>query len=115
MEDLIIILSVGKPYDIPNEDGTHTTGCTMNYITTNNINQTSEDAETGLLGYAPVKERMPITFYDRAKAQGLPAVAKVTYGMKNSAGKQTLYQRFRLCTEEMMHYPLFLLQTAAGS
>lgn len=91
MEDLIIILSVGKPYDIPNEDGTHTTGCTMNYITTNNINQTSEDTETGLLGYAPVKERMPITFYDRAKAQGLPAVAKVMYGMKNSAGKQTLY------------------------
>ena len=56
MEDLIIILSVGKPYDIPNEDGTHTTGCTMNYITTNNITQTSEDTEAGWVGFELVKD-----------------------------------------------------------
>lgn len=91
MEDLIIILSVGKPYDIPNEDGTHTTGCTMNYIPTQDINVTSENRDSGELGYVPVKEKMPVTFYDNARIHGLPAVAKVTYGMKNSGGKQVLY------------------------
>ena len=91
MEDLVIILSVGKPYDITNEDGTHTTGCTMNYIATQDINQISENPDSGELGYVPVKERMPVDFYERAKAQGLPATAKVVYGMKNSGGKQTLF------------------------
>jgi hypothetical protein len=91
MEDLVIILSVGKPYDITNEDGTHTTGCTMNYIATQDINQTSENPDSGELGYVPVKEKMPVTFYDNARIHGLPAVAKVTYGMRNSGGKQVLY------------------------
>ena len=59
MEDFVIVISVGRPYDIASED--------------------------------PVKERMPVDFYERAKAQGLPATAKVVYGMKNSGGKQTLF------------------------
>jgi hypothetical protein len=91
MEDYIIVLGVGKPYDVASEDGSHITGCSMSYITTQDINQTVENPDSGELGYVPVKERMPITFYDRAKAHGLPAVAKAVYGMKNSGGKQTLY------------------------
>lgn len=91
MEDYIIVLGVGKPYDIASEDGSHITGCSMSYIATADINTVNADPDSGELGYIPIKERMPVTFYDRASAHGLPAVAKVTYGMKNSAGKQTLY------------------------
>ena len=91
MEDFVIVLSVGKPYDIASEDGSHITGCTMSYIATQDINQTSENPDSGELGYVPVKEKMPVTFYDNARIHGLPAVAKVTYGMKNSGGKQVLY------------------------
>nr|DAQ62729.1 MAG TPA: hypothetical protein [Inoviridae sp.] len=32
MEDYIIVLGVGKPYDIASEDGSHITGCSMSYI-----------------------------------------------------------------------------------
>ena len=63
----------------------------MSYIATQDINQTSENPDSEELGYVPVKERMPVDFYERAKAQGLPATAKVVYGMKNSGGKQTLF------------------------
>uniref|UniRef100_UPI00402667F2 hypothetical protein n=1 Tax=Lachnospira sp. TaxID=2049031 RepID=UPI00402667F2 len=91
MEDFVIVLSVGRPYDIASEDGSHITGCTMSYIATQDINQISENPDSGELGYVPVKERMPVDFYERAKAQGLPATAKVVYGMKNSGGKQTLF------------------------
>lgn len=91
MEDIIIVLSCGQPYDIASEDGSHIVGCSMSYITTQDINVVSEDSDSGQLGYGPVKERMPVTFYDRAKTQGLPCKARVTYGMKNSGGKQTLY------------------------
>lgn len=34
---------------------------------------------------------MPVEFYERAKVVGLPAIAKVLYGMKSSGGKMTLY------------------------
>lgn len=40
MEDFVIVLSVGRPYDIASEDGSHITGCTMSYIATQDINQT---------------------------------------------------------------------------
>lgn len=93
MEDFITILSVGRPYDIAPESGVgdHVTGCTMSYVTTQDITANNVDEETGTLGYAPLKERMPVEFYEIAKANGLPAVAKVVYGMKSSGGKQTLY------------------------
>lgn len=93
MEDFITILSVGRPYDIAPESGVgdHVTGCTMSYVTTQDIAANHIDEETGTLGYAPLKERMPVEFYERAKANELPAVAKVVYGMKSSGGKQTLY------------------------
>ena len=79
MEDYIIVLGVGKPYDISSEDGSHITGCSMSYIATADINAVNADPDSGELGYIPIK------------AQGLPASAKVVYGMKNSGGKQTLY------------------------
>jgi len=92
MEDFITILSVGRPYDIaPESGGDHVIGCTMSYVTTQDIAANHIDEETGTLGYAPLKERMPVEFYERAKSNGLPAVAKVVYGMKSSGGKQTLY------------------------
>ena len=91
MEDYIIVLGVGKPYDISSEDGSHITGCSMSYIATADINAVNADPDSGELGYIPIKERMPVDFYERAQAQGLPASAKVVYGMKNSGGKQTLY------------------------
>ena len=93
MEDFITVLSVGKPYDIVPENGAgdRVTGCTMSYVTTQDITANYADEETGTLGYAPLKERMPVEFYEIAKANGLPAVAKVVYGMKSSGGKQTIY------------------------
>lgn len=93
MDEFITILSVGKPYDIPPDSGVgeHITGCTMNYIAAQDINVTNFDEETGSLGYVPLRERMPVDFYERAKSVGLPAVAKVVYGMKSSGGKMTLY------------------------
>lgn len=91
MEDYIIILGVGKPYDISSEDGSHITGCSMSYIAAADINAVNADPDSGELGYIPIKERMPVDFYQRAKVHGLPASAKVTYGMKNSGGKQVLY------------------------
>lgn len=88
MEDFVIVLSVGRPYDIASEDGSHITGCTMSYIATQDINVTSENTDSGELGYVPVKERMPVDFYERAKAQGLPATAKVVYGMKTAVASR---------------------------
>lgn len=91
MEEKILVLSVGKPYDIAAEDGSHITGCSMMYINADDVNVPFADADSGELGYTPVKERMPVEFYERAKAQGLPAVANVVFGMKNSGGKRVLY------------------------
>ena len=93
MEDLITILSVGKPYDIAPESGVgeHVVGCTMQYVTTGDISASHFDEETETLGYAPLREKMPVDFYERAKAVGLPTVAKVQYGMKASGGKTVLY------------------------
>ena len=93
MNALITVLSVGKPYDLPPETGVgeHTVGCTMSYVSTCDISATSYDEATGTLGYAPVKEKMPVEFYEVAKAAGLPAVASVEFGMKASGGKNVLY------------------------
>lgn len=93
MEDLITILSVGKPYDIPPDDGRgeHVVGCTMSYVACGDISASHFDEETGTLGYSPLREKMPVDFYERAKAVGLPALAKVQYGMKASGGKTVLY------------------------
>lgn len=93
MEDFITVLSVGKPYDIAPESGVgeHVIGCTMSYVATQDISSNHVDEETGTLGYTPLKERMPVEFYERAKSQGLPSVAKVVYGMKTSGGKTVLY------------------------
>lgn len=93
MDEFITVLSCGKPYDIAPESGVgeHVTGCTMQYVATQDISSNFIDEDTGTIGYAPLKERMPVEFYERAKANGLPAVAKVVYGMKSSGGKQTLY------------------------
>lgn len=93
MEDLITILSVGKPYDIAPESGVgeHVVGCTMFYVACGDISASHFDEETGTLGYAPLREKMPVDFYERAKAVGLPALAKVQYGMKASGGKTVLY------------------------
>lgn len=91
MEEKIIVLSVGKPYDIAAEDGSHITGCSMMYINAADVNVPYADADTGELGYTPVKERMPVEFYEIAKAQGLPAAANVVFGMKNQGGKRVLF------------------------
>lgn len=93
MDEFITVLSVGKPYDIAPDSGVgeHITGCTMQYVATQDITANNFDEETGTIGYMPLKERMPVEFYERAKAQGLPAIARVVYGMKSSGGKMTLY------------------------
>ncbi|MGN0328828.1 MAG: hypothetical protein ACI4D4_07585 [Lachnospira sp.] len=93
MGEFIIVLSVGKPYDIAPESGVgeHVTGCTMQYVAAQDISAKYFDEDTGTVGYAPLKERMPVEFYESAKSNGLPALAKVVYGMKSSGGKQTLY------------------------
>lgn len=93
MEDFITVLSVGKPYDIAPESGVgeHIVGCTMSYVASGDLSTNHFDEETGTLGYAPLKEKMPVDFYESAKAVGLPALAKVQYGMKASGGKTVLY------------------------
>jgi hypothetical protein len=91
MDEFIIVLGVGKPYDIePEGGGEHVTGCTMWYLPAGEMT-VNEDKDTGALGHIPVKERMGVDFYKVAQGVGLPAKAKVQYGMKNSAGKQVLY------------------------
>lgn len=93
MNALITVLSVGKPYDIAPESGVgeHTVGCTMSYVSTGDISASNYDEGTGTLGYVPVKEKMPVEFYEVAKAVGLPSVASVEFGMKASGGKNVLY------------------------
>lgn len=92
MNEKILVLSVSSPYDIaPDNGGEHITGCTMWYIPASDVQKKNIDEDSGTLGYVPIKERMKIGFYEAAKAVGLPAIATVVYGMKNSGGKQTLY------------------------
>lgn len=90
MEEKIIILSVGKAWHIKDDNGNVTMeGCTMWYYPAGDLKKIEQ--EDGVLGCQPVKETVNVNFYERAKEVGLPAVANVVYGMKNSGGKQTLY------------------------
>lgn len=92
MNEKILVLSVGSPYDIaPESGGEHVTGCTMWYLPVSDVTKKNIDEDSGVLGYVPVKEKMKTEFYNRAKEVGLPAVATVVYGMKNSGGKQMIY------------------------
>lgn len=92
MEEFIYVLSVGKPYDFTPEGQTNSlSGCTMWYISTDDINAKKYDVDTEQLGCTPLKQSMGVDFYNIAKEVGLPAKAKVVYGMKNSGGKQVLY------------------------
>lgn len=84
----ILVLSVAKPYDmIPDGSIERVSGCSMQYVMTDDIARTQFDEDTGEVGYIPAKEKMPKEFYEIAKAQGLPAYADAVFGMKSSAGK----------------------------
>jgi len=90
MKETIIVVSCGKAYSFTPEGQTaELSGCTMHYLMTNDIN-TPVDNE-GTLGIVPSKESMPTSFYERAKAVGLPCHADVEFGMKNSGGKTVLF------------------------
>lgn len=90
MEEKIIVLSVSKPWYIKDDAGNPSMeGCTMWYYPNEDLKKVEQ--ENGTIGVQPVKESMGVSFYERAKKVGLPAVATATYGMKNSGGKQTLY------------------------
>lgn len=91
MDELITILSLGKPWDIEQLDGSHLTGCTMWYLPSGDISHPVEDAESGTLGIIPSKERMGVEFYELAKNHGLPCQAKATYGMKTKNNQTVLY------------------------
>ena len=92
MEEKIIVLSVGKPWAIKDEktDKISMEGCSMWYLPASDLTKT-EDVDSGVIGVQPLKESMGVSFYEVVKKIGLPAVANVTYGMKNSGGKQVLY------------------------
>lgn len=90
MEEKIIVLSCGAPWEIKNDNGSvGLSGCTVWYYPAADLNKVED--EDGVIGLQPVKQSFPVNFHDRAKEVGLPAVATVHYGMKNSNGKQTLY------------------------
>ena len=90
MEEKIIVLSCGIPWHIKDDNGVVTMeGCTIWYYPAATLDKVED--EDGILGLQPVKQSFPVNFYERAKEVGLPALATVRYGMKNSNGKQTLY------------------------
>lgn len=90
MKDVITVISLGKPYEFtPEGQSNQLSGCTMYYLMTSDISTPVEN--DGILGVVPSKESMPIDFYNRAKATGLPCQAEVEFGMKNSGGKTVLY------------------------
>ena len=89
MEEDIYILSVGAGYSFQTQEGKQLEGCTMYYVMAGDLKQ-KEDSESGQLGYAPLKESMPLNFYDRAKANGIPCVARGTFAMRTQSGKQVL-------------------------
>lgn len=91
MEELITILSVGKPWDLSQPDGNHFTGCTMWYVSGDDLSRPVVDLQNGLLGVVPTKETMGVNFYDLAKQHGVPCVAKATYGMRRKNNQTVLY------------------------
>lgn len=84
MTQNITILSVGKPYSIAN-DATkeYNSGCTMWYCNTSDITGKIMDNNSGVLGHAPVKQTMPVEFYEEAKIVGIPAQAIGKFAMRN--------------------------------
>lgn len=91
MKDTITVISVGKPYDIPGENGAPgISGCTMWYLPTADM-KPSFNEHSELLGFNPVKERMGVDFYERAKKIGIPAVAEVEFGQTTKNGELKLY------------------------
>lgn len=92
MEEFVIVLSVGKPYNFVPEGSTETlSGATMWYIATDDIKTKKFDPDSEVIGCVPLKQNMGVEFYNVVKEVGLPAKARVEYGMKNSGGKQVLY------------------------
>lgn len=88
MDEFITILSVGKPYSFTPEGQTAPMeGCSMYYLPSADLKPNEAD---GLLGYQPLKETMPVSFYDTARAHGIPCKAKVHYVMRIASGKQVL-------------------------
>lgn len=82
MEEEIIILSC-KQYKI---DG-GMSGTTMYYVHGSQLKACEHD---NVLGLEPVKENMPYEFFERAKAFGVPCVAKAHFVMKNRQGSTVL-------------------------
>lgn len=84
----ILVLAVAKPYDmIPEGSLERVSGCSMQYIMTDDVTRVQYDEDTGEVGYIPAKEKMPKEFYETAKSHGLPAYAEAVFGMKSSGGK----------------------------
>jgi hypothetical protein len=84
----ILVLAVAKPYDmIPEGSLERVSGCSMQYVMTDDVSRIQYDEDTGEVGYIPAKEKMPKEFYDIAKNYGLPAYADAVFGMKSSGGK----------------------------
>lgn len=62
-------------------------GTTMYYVHGKSMDAVVHD---GVLGLEPTKENMPYDFYDRAKAYGIPCVAKAHFVMRNRQGATVL-------------------------
>ena len=89
MEEKILILSVNKPYSFTPEGSSDVMeGCTMYYLSADK-NLKPVETDNGL-GYLPLKEKMPVDFYERIKSIGVPCEAKVHYVMRVSNGKNVL-------------------------
>ena len=87
---IITILSVGKGYSFTPEGGTEPmTGCSMFYCSSDDLSKGLE-SDDGTLGCVPAKETMPLSFYDRAKENGVPCKAKAQFAMRVKGGKQVL-------------------------
>lgn len=88
----VTLLSVGKPYRIVNESTAEVTeGCTVQYLLSDGFpNKPVNDVMTGVLGVAPAKASMPVTFYSDAAECGVPCVCDCSFTMRVANGKPTL-------------------------
>lgn len=87
MEDKIIVLGVGKSYNFKTEEGNVISGCKMHYIPAGKFAPAGLN-EDETMGYIPLVETMPESFYSRVKDVKFPCVAKVNYVMRNKGGKR---------------------------
>lgn len=90
MEEKILVLGVGKPYDFTSDDGNRISGCKMHYLPTDTLTASAEANADGTIGIIPLVETMPVEFFNRAHNQALPCKAKVTYVMRSQGGKRVL-------------------------